>query len=91
MHKLGTNYISFLEKLCDMFENMAMQLPAYEEHIKELKERAQQQGREVSPRLLKALAYVYSDLIQFCFDACRLFSKKRSSMLVLLRARVSSH
>jgi hypothetical protein len=66
-----------------MFENMGLLLPAYEEYVQELRIRVQQARREVSPRLLKALSYVYSDLIQFCFDACKLFSKKRSSMFTL--------
>jgi len=66
-----------------MFENMGMLLPAYEEYVHDLQARAQQRGREVSSRLLKALAYVYTDLIQFCYDACKLFSKKWSSMPTL--------
>jgi hypothetical protein len=64
-----------------MFENMAMLLPAYEEYVHQMRARAEQQERRVSDRLLKAMAYIYSDLIQFCFDAYKLLSKKRLGTL----------
>lgn len=78
MIKLGTNYISFLEKFSDMLENMGNLLPAYERYVREIRARAQQRPSELPPGLLKALGYIYSDLIQFCFEACKLLSKKRS-------------
>lgn len=62
-----------------MFENMAALLPAYEEYVKKMRARAERQGNRVSDRLLSAMAYIYSDLIQFCFDAYKLLSKKKSS------------
>jgi hypothetical protein len=72
--QLGDHYITFLEKLTIMFEKMAQNLPAYEEYVVKLQFRAQKYGRKPHPRLLKALAYIYVDIIQFCLDACRLFS-----------------
>ncbi|KAH0542496.1 hypothetical protein FGG08_003092 [Glutinoglossum americanum] len=77
--QLGSNYISFLEKLSDMFEKMSVTLPVYEEYIRTLKARALSRGQPVSRRLLKALAYVYSDIIQFCQYACNLFTKRKGS------------
>lgn len=64
-----------------MLENMAAVLPAYEGYVDKMRVRAEQQGRRVSDRLLKAMAYIYSDLIQFCFDAYKLLSKKRLGTL----------
>ena len=64
-----------------MFENMGMLLPAYEEYVESLRVRSRNQPKDMPDRLLRALAYIYSDLIQFCFDACKLLSKKRSSMM----------
>jgi hypothetical protein len=62
-----------------MFENMAALLPAYEDYVKEMRSRAKEQGNRVSVRLVSALAYIYSDLIQFCFDAYKLLSRRKSS------------
>lgn len=64
-----------------MFENMSTLLPAYEEYFKELRSRMATQGRKVKgcDRISRALAYIYSDLIQFCFDMSKLFTKNRKS------------
>jgi len=67
-----------------MFENMSNAMPAYQEYIAELSVLAQQQGKEISERLIKAMGYMYSDLIQFCFDAYRLLSKKRHGKILLV-------
>ena len=80
LNKLGSTHILFLERLCDMFETMSMQLPAYEEYTTAMRDRARQQSKNTPDRLLKALTYIYTDLIQFCFDAYKLLSKKRPSM-----------
>jgi hypothetical protein len=61
-----------------MFENMAALLPAYEEYVKKIRAREERRGNRVSDRLISAMAYIYSDLIQFCFDAYKLLSKKKS-------------
>ncbi|KAF2185894.1 hypothetical protein K469DRAFT_687714 [Zopfia rhizophila CBS 207.26] len=82
-NKLGSNHILFLERICEMFENMGMLLPAYEEYATKMQARAQQQQKDTPDRLLKALAYIYTDLLQFCFDACKLLSKKSSRFLCL--------
>ncbi|KAI9775589.1 MAG: hypothetical protein M1839_000989 [Geoglossum umbratile] len=74
--RLGSNYITFLEKLSDMFGKMASTLPVYEKYVKILRTRATE-PKQLSERLLKALAYVYSDIIQFCQYACNLFKKRK--------------
>jgi len=60
-----------------MFETMSTNLPAYEEYVDRLSALAQQHGTDLSKRLVKAMGYIYTDLIQFCFDVYRLLSKKR--------------
>ncbi|KAI4867277.1 hypothetical protein F4820DRAFT_468079 [Hypoxylon rubiginosum] len=42
--KLSSNYISFLDKMADMFSNIATQLPAYEEFVTILQKRAAYRG-----------------------------------------------
>jgi len=81
-----------------MLENMGMLLPAYEEYVTKLQARLQQQNRGNCDRLLEALAYIYTDLLQFCFDAFKMLSKKSSSkclqsvaeFVLLIFGRISS-
>jgi hypothetical protein len=68
----------FLEKICAMFEQMSRVLPAYEEYTEQLMSGARQRDEEMSVRILYALAFVYSDLMHFCFDAFKLFAKRKS-------------
>ena len=60
-------------------EKMTMSLPAYEDYIDTLYDRArpEKDGKKynMSNRLLKALSYVFADILQFCQEACELFSK----------------
>lgn len=75
---IGTNYVTYLEKLSGMIEKMTASLPAYDEYVKTLRSRkARQDGNAhgISNRLIKALAYVFADVLQFCQEACELFSK----------------
>lgn len=62
-----------------MLENMGMLLPAYEMYVTKLQARLRQQNKDDCERLLRALAYIYTDLLQFCFDSFKLLSKKSSS------------
>jgi predicted O-linked N-acetylglucosamine transferase (SPINDLY family) len=77
VYQLGSNYISFLEKLSHMFEVIASKLSVYEEHARILQARAVERKQQVSIRLIKALAYIYSDIIQFCQYSCNLFAKRK--------------
>lgn len=79
IEQIGTNYITFLDKISIMIEKMTISLPAYEDYLESLHSRAirarqEQKDHNVSSRLLKALAYVYADILQFCQEACELFS-----------------
>ncbi|KAF5672847.1 NACHT domain-containing protein [Fusarium circinatum] len=80
---LGSNHAKFLERVCGMFENMSILLPAYEEYASRLRSRLTAKGHEGSKRIFKTLAYIYADLIQFCFEMCKLFTRKRSRLLML--------
>ncbi|KAF5006337.1 hypothetical protein FDECE_7265 [Fusarium decemcellulare] len=67
---LGSNHVQFLEKVCAMFEMMSTLLPAYEEYVSTLRSRLLSHGHQRFNRIFRALAYIYADLIQFCFDMC---------------------
>ena len=83
----------FVEKLADMFGNIAERLPQYKEHIGRLQSRRNNdRGDTMSlTRLLGALSYVYADIIQFCQDACRIFSTKRKGSSELEVGGRSAH
>jgi hypothetical protein len=81
--KLGSSYVSFLEKISDMFEKMAETLPMYEEFIATIRARVLKKEQFVPERLLKNLAIIYSDVIQFCQEACSLFTKRKGGCIYL--------
>jgi len=77
--------VTFLEKICDMFSQMQRVLPAYDEVVQHLlEEETQKKGLPNSARMATALAFVYSDVVRFCFEACTIFTKKRSGGVVLV-------
>ncbi|KAH6681135.1 hypothetical protein F5X68DRAFT_263480 [Plectosphaerella plurivora] len=78
---MGTNHVQFLEGVCDMFEKMSLKLPVYEEFVVRWKETKQE--RPLPERLLRAMSFIYADVLQFSYDICQLFSHKRSRMLSL--------
>ncbi|KAJ3539608.1 hypothetical protein NM208_g5417 [Fusarium decemcellulare] len=80
---LGSNHVQFLEKVCAMFEMMSTLLPADEEYVSTLRSRLLSREHQRFNRIFRALAYIYADLIQFCFDMCKLFTRKRSKLLML--------
>ncbi|VZI13608.1 unnamed protein product [Fusarium fujikuroi] len=73
----------FLERVCDMFESMSVVLPAYEEYVSKLRSRLTANGHECCTRIFKTLAYIQADLIQFCFEMYKLFTRKRSNSLLI--------
>jgi hypothetical protein len=81
IEQIGTDSIAFLGKISIMIEKITITLPAFEEYLETLHSRAIRNSKEkndynVFSRLLKALAYVYADMLQFC-QACELFFKRR--------------
>ncbi|KAK1749555.1 hypothetical protein QBC47DRAFT_333452 [Echria macrotheca] len=81
--KLSTNYINFLERMAEMFADIAAHLPAYEEFVVVLQTRAAARNASY-PRLTKALGLVYLDIVRFCHSAYMLFGNKERSIRVKL-------
>jgi hypothetical protein len=77
IHKLTSNHITFLERICSMFEGIGSTLTAYEDFLQMIQSRAHSQGRSY-PRLAKALSYVYLDVLRFCHSVCILFSRSQN-------------
>jgi hypothetical protein len=77
--ELSSNYVTYLEKLCSMFEAIASVLPVYEQYANILQDRAHRAGHSF-PRIAKALTHVYVDILRFFHNACLLFSKEPRGM-----------
>lgn len=75
--KLGQNHAQFLKGVCELFQAMSLKLPIYEDFLR--KWTSLHSGQQPPVRLITAMAYIYADLIQFCFDICQIFSRKKSS------------
>ncbi|PVH88665.1 hypothetical protein DL98DRAFT_648024 [Cadophora sp. DSE1049] len=84
--QLSSHFAGFFEKLAMMFEEFRRKIPNYHTHFRlietriresEAKVEAESEWHETHACLFKALALVYTDMLQFCHDACRLFSRKR--------------
>ncbi|KAE9370139.1 hypothetical protein N431DRAFT_484441 [Stipitochalara longipes BDJ] len=80
---LGVNYVSFLEKMGNMFEQMAAALSIFEEFSITLRNRVNDPVGQGYTRITQLLAQVYSDLIHFCHRACKLFTPSETNILVL--------
>ncbi|ORY12258.1 hypothetical protein BCR34DRAFT_306723 [Clohesyomyces aquaticus] len=80
--KLGSAYVLFLEKIADMFETVAMQLPQYQQFHHTCKGQFQETQQD---RVTTLMSYVYADIVQFCLELYRMFS--RGSPGVKLRHR----
>jgi hypothetical protein len=71
-----------------MFELIAERLPAYGEYYERVRERVaagnhnSDWGKDASnERMCKALSYVYADIVEFCQEACKIFSGNKSGTL----------
>ncbi|KAI1330224.1 hypothetical protein F5Y16DRAFT_408706 [Xylariaceae sp. FL0255] len=84
---LGHNHVVFLERVCDMFESMGTKLQIYHDLMDAVRARKHPCSSSHAKRLLKTMSFIYSDLIQFCFDMCQAFSltKPRYQGRVLLK------
>jgi hypothetical protein len=71
----GSNFTSFLEKTCEMFEFMVCTLPAYENAAQAQTKLLQ---NRLSDRILDALSMVYSDILAFCAQVCQILSPSRT-------------
>jgi hypothetical protein len=74
MKQLGSNYITFFEKVADMFERLSFALPQYQRHMDRCRERRQSLAPE---RLVKLMSLLYTDIIQFCKEVFFIFARGR--------------
>jgi hypothetical protein len=78
LSQLSANFAGFFERLAAMFQEMNRKLPNYALRVELIRSRADKMSwRRTHERVFKSLSLVYVDILQFCHDACRLFSKKR--------------
>ncbi|OQV09527.1 hypothetical protein CLAIMM_13640 [Cladophialophora immunda] len=76
--QLGTHYVTFLEKISLTFEQISVQLPIYEHGVKSLKSLKDEHDKRLDRRLLVSLSWIYSDVMEYCFEAYRLLSRGKS-------------
>lgn len=82
--QLGSNFVTFLEKLCNMFEGMRHSLSLYHRHIQNI---IAAPHVEYGKELAAALSLIYTDIMEFCQQATGIFAKKKSSYRLPLRLR----
>lgn len=67
-----------------MFEEFGRNLPSYVTQIEIINSRIRDSSwPQTHECLFKALSFVYVDIMQFCHDACHMFSRKRGGELGL--------
>ncbi|PSN68713.1 hypothetical protein BS50DRAFT_490737 [Corynespora cassiicola Philippines] len=71
--KAASKYAIFLEKVAQLLESIAHVLPVYRQIYQSCK--AQYQSNNHDGRLVVLMSYVYADLMQFCLDVYRMFSR----------------
>ncbi|KAI2465209.1 hypothetical protein F4781DRAFT_38570 [Annulohypoxylon bovei var. microspora] len=75
--KLCGHYTMFFEKLAEMFERISMKLPHFGRHLLLFNRRKNlRPDIERHSDLVHTLACMFKDIIQFCQEACRIFSPK---------------
>lgn len=65
-----------------MFETVARGLPQYQQLHEACKHQLRFQSRSHDERLAALLSYVYADMVQFCMDVYRMFSRGSRSKLL---------
>jgi hypothetical protein len=75
LYQLGTNFVTFLEKLSAMFEGLRSRLSLYHRQIERIRESPY---RVDGKHLDKALSYIYMDVIEFCQISAYVFFQKRT-------------
>lgn len=74
--KLSMNYIEYMERISEMFDEISGFLQVYEKYLERFRERLEKEPGSFPTRLRKTLADVYVDVIAFCHQALNLFSSK---------------
>lgn len=73
-----------------MFETIAHVLPQYQQLHAACKHQLRFQSQSQDERLAALMSYVYADVIQFCLDVYRMFSRASHGKLLFLRTKNSS-
>ncbi|OAL48734.1 hypothetical protein IQ07DRAFT_513277 [Pyrenochaeta sp. DS3sAY3a] len=74
--KIGSNYVTFLEKIVDMFEVIAHILPPYQQIFETIQHAGvDAQLPSEDARLAALLSHVYADLVQLFLDLYRTFCR----------------
>ena len=74
----ASKYAIFLEKVAQLLESIAHVLPVYRQIYQSCK--AQYQSNNHDGRLVVLMSYIYADLMQFCLDVYRMFSRCSQGM-----------
>ncbi|KAH7382109.1 hypothetical protein BKA64DRAFT_747820 [Cadophora sp. MPI-SDFR-AT-0126] len=69
------SHTNMFEKLAQMFDKLKDQLPSYHDHVLRLRKDCPDAAKS---DLCKVLAIVYTDILQFCHDACAVFQMSPS-------------
>lgn len=75
--QLGKKYPNLFEKLAEMLNDIAKYMPSYHNLVLQL-QIEYPRDEEIRSDIAKALAFVYADILQFCRDACMMFTKGRN-------------
>ncbi|KAK4451278.1 hypothetical protein QBC34DRAFT_378602 [Podospora aff. communis PSN243] len=77
--KIGSNFVTFLERVSDMFDEMTTILPRYQQWYEVC--RLSNSAIHDRGRLAQALAFIYHDLTKFCMHIYFLFSRQDSGRI----------
>ncbi|KAF7540539.1 hypothetical protein G7Z17_g12163 [Cylindrodendrum hubeiense] len=74
MFQMASNFTTLFQKIENMLLRMAYNLPDFSNFLQVLGGRSSQQVTIAFPRLAKALAYIYQDMLEFCHRVCKLLT-----------------
>ncbi|KAF2451638.1 hypothetical protein P171DRAFT_9664 [Karstenula rhodostoma CBS 690.94] len=73
---MATNYTTFAAKIENALFRIASALPNFESLLNRLRRSENDDVKEIIPRFAKALAYIYSDILEFCHRICMLLNPR---------------
>ncbi|KAM5357150.1 hypothetical protein ACJZ2D_016563 [Fusarium nematophilum] len=72
--QMASNFTTLFEKIENMLLRMTSTLPDFTMFLEVIARRTSQQAAAAFPRLVKALGYIYGDILEFCHRVCKLLS-----------------
>ncbi|KAF4462687.1 NACHT domain-containing [Fusarium albosuccineum] len=79
--EMASNFTTLFQKIENMLMKMAYTLPDFTVFLDHLSRRDSQNAAAAFPRLVKALAYIYGDMLEFCHRVCKLLSGSSNKMI----------